>query len=46
MIEARTISLVGAGAAYFYFAKQGFRSETRQFGLNADMRLDVTLTRQ
>jgi hypothetical protein len=41
-----TIREVGAGAAYFYFAKEGFQSQTRQFALTADMRLDIQLVRQ
>jgi hypothetical protein len=41
-----TIPEVGGGAAYFYFAKDGFRSETRQFALTGDMRLDIQLARQ
>jgi len=41
-----TIRDVGAGDAYFYFAKEGFRSETRQFTLTGDLRLDIQLVRQ
>ena len=41
-----TIPDVGSGAAYFYFSKDGFRSETRQFTLAGDMRLDIQLVRQ
>jgi hypothetical protein len=41
-----TLRDVGGGAAYFYFAKEGFGSQTRQFALTADMRLDVQLVRQ
>jgi len=37
---------VASGAAYFYIAKQGFRSETRQFTVASDMRLDIQLVRQ
>jgi hypothetical protein len=41
-----TISEVGAGAAYFYFGRTGFRSQTRQFSLTGDTRLDITLVRE
>ena len=41
-----TIRDVAAGAAYFYVAKDGFRSQTRQFSLTADTRLDLQLVRQ
>jgi hypothetical protein len=34
------------GGAYIYFAKDGFRSQSRQFALTGDTRLDVTLVRQ
>ena len=36
---------VGAGAAYIYFAKEGFQSSVRQFALGGDTRLDVQMTR-
>jgi len=35
-----------SGGAYMYFAKEGFRSESRRFALTGDTRLDVTLVRQ
>ena len=41
-----TIREVAAGAAYFYFEKEGFHSQTRQFALTGDMRLDIQLVRQ
>ena len=34
------------GGAYIYVAKQGFRSQSHQFALTGDTRLDVTLVRQ
>jgi hypothetical protein len=41
-----TIREVQGGGAYFYFAKEGFRSQTRQFELSADTRLDIRLVRE
>ena len=41
-----TIPDVAAGAAYFYITKPGYRSQTRQFSLTADTRLDLQLVRQ
>ena len=40
-----TIPDVGGGAAYIYFAKEGFGMQTRQFNLSGDTRLDITLVR-
>jgi hypothetical protein len=34
------------GGAYIYFAKEGYRSQSRQFALAGDLRLDVILVRQ
>ena len=34
------------GGAYIYFAKQGYRSQSRQFALTGDLRLDVMLVRE
>jgi hypothetical protein len=34
------------GGAYIYFAKEGYRSQSRQFALTGDIRLDVILVRQ
>ena len=36
-----TIREVGSGAAYFYIAKQGFRTQIRTFTLTGDFRLDI-----
>lgn len=34
------------GNAYIYFAKAGYRSQTRQFLITSDTRLDMTLVRE
>jgi hypothetical protein len=34
------------GGGYIYFAKQGYRSQSRQFALTGDLRLDVMLVRE
>jgi hypothetical protein len=34
------------GNAYIYFAKEGYRSQSRQFLLTSDSRVDVTLVRE
>ena len=34
------------GNAYIYFAKEGYRSQSRQFLLTSDSRLDMTLVRE
>ena len=34
------------GGAYVFFAKEGYRSQVRQFPLTGDTRVDVTLVRE
>jgi Carboxypeptidase regulatory-like domain len=41
-----TIPDARAGNAYFYFVKEGFRSQVQQFILASDTRLDIQLVRQ
>jgi hypothetical protein len=40
------IENVAPGGAYFFFGKDGYRSQTRQFPLTDDTRVDVMLVRQ
>ena len=40
------VAISSYGGAYIYFAKPGFRSQSQQFPLTGDKRLDVTLVRE
>lgn len=40
------VAVSSFGGAYIYFAKEGYRSEVRQFALTGNMRVDVVLVRQ
>jgi hypothetical protein len=40
------VAISWSGGAYIYVAKPGFRSQSRQFPLLADTRLDITLVRE
>ena len=42
----RDVAISAFGGAYIYFAKEGYRSDVRQFPLTGEHRVDVTLVRE